>query len=401
MSSSHDFDAEGIVFVDSDEEVRIQTKEVFEGRVQLLESIVDAENSVIAGEADVVFIGPSLATAEGVAEAAALSELDPQLIVILVAPIDVPGEVLRAAIRSGLSDVVEAPLTIAAVTEALSAAERISKRRAEAPPPASPKPNAEGRIITVMAAKGGSGKTVFASNVATLLARWGNPERVVIADADLQFGDVALVLQVDPKHTVVNAAKEGERLDAQFLETVLASTSSGMRVLAAPLEPAFADEVPTVIYTRILGMLREMFDYVIVDTAPSLDERLLAILDKSDIVLFVVDMDLPSVKNAKLALETLRILNYPANKIRLVLNRSNSKARLDVDEIERSLRLPISASVPSDGLLPASVNEGIPIVDSHPKSKPAKAFEDVTRLLMDSRPAAPSQDDQKKRRFGR
>lgn len=398
MSNPSDFDAEGIVFVDSDEETRRQTKEIFEGRVQLLESIAEAEDGVLSGNVDVVFIGPSLATAEGVAEASALSELVPDLVVILVAATDVPGEVLRAAIRSGLSDVVEAPLTIAAVTEALRAAERTSRRKAAAAPEA-PKPLSEGRIITVMAAKGGSGKTVFASNVATLLARWGDAGRVVIADADFQFGDVALVLQVDPKHTVVNAAKEGERLDNQFLETVLATHSSGMRVLAAPLEPAFADEVPTVTYTRILGMLREMFDYVVVDTAPSLDERLLAILDKSDVVLFVVDMDLPSVKNAKLALETLRILNYPSNKIKLVLNRSNSKARLDVDEIERSLRLPISASVPSDGLLPASINEGIPIVESHPKSKPAKAFEDVTQIVMDTR--QPSQDENKKRRFGR
>jgi pilus assembly protein CpaE len=398
LSNENDFDAEGILFVDPDEEVRRQTKAVFEGRVQLLESIADAENSVISGDADVVFIGPSLATAEGIAEAAALAELEPELIVVLVAPADVPGDVLRAAIRSGLDDVVEAPLTIAAVTEALKSAERSHRRRAEtAPEPHAPV--TEGKIITVMAAKGGSGKTVFASNVAALLARWGDAERVVIADADLQFGDVALVLQVDPKHTVVNAAKEGERLDNQFLETVLATHSSGMRVLAAPLEPAFADEVPTVTYTRILSMLREMFDYVVVDTAPSLDERLLAILDKSDVVLFVVDMDLPSVKNAKLALETLRILNYPANKIRLVLNRSNSKARLDVDEIERSLRLPISASVPSDGLLPASINEGIPIVESHPKSKPARAFEDVTRIVMESRQQA--HEGQKRRRFGR
>jgi pilus assembly protein CpaE len=399
LSNSIDFDAEGIVFVDPDDEIRRHTKEVFEGRVQLLESIADAEQSVINGDADVVFIGPSLATSEGVAEAAALSELDPELTVVLVAPAEVPGEVLRAAIRSGLDDVVEAPLTIAAVTESLRAAERTQRRRVKTPPERGPVP-ADGRVITVMAAKGGSGKTVFASNVAMLLARWGDPTRVVIADADLQFGDVALVLQVDPKHTVVNAAKEGERLDSQFLETVLATHASGMRVLAAPLEPAFADEVPTVTYTKILTMLREMFDYVIVDTAPSLDERLLAILDKSDLLLFVVDMDLPSVKNAKLALETLRILNFPASKIRLVLNRSNSKARLDVDEIERSLRLPISAAVPSDGLVPASVNEGIPIVESHPKSKPARAFEDVARLLMETR-TQPSQDEQKKRRFGR
>ena len=398
MSSEQDFDAEGIVFVDTDEDERLQTKAIFEGRIDTADSMDEVTRAVAAGEADVVFVGPSFATAEGLEEAATLFDVDPGLIVILVAPADVEGSVLRAAIRSGISDVLEAPLTISTVTDALREAERTQNRRRKVPTTEPAPPRSEGRIVTVMAAKGGSGKTVVASNVATLLARWGDPARVVIADADLQFGDVALVLQVDPKHTVVNAAKEGERLDTEFLDSVLASHSSGLRVLAAPLEPAFADEVPSPRYTRILEMLRDSFDYVVVDTAPSFDERLLSILDKSDIVLFVVDMDLPSVKNAKLALETLRILNYPANKIRLVLNRSNSKARLDVDEIERSLRLPISASVPSDALLPASVNEGVPIVESHPKSKPAKAFEEVTRLVMEGRH---TQEDSKRKRFGR
>ncbi len=398
MSSEQDFDAEGIVFVDTDEDERLQTKAIFEGRIDTADSMEDVARAVGAGETDVVFVGPSFATAEGLEEAAALLDTEPGLIVILVAPANVEGSVLRAAIRSGISDVLEAPLTIPAVTDALREAERTQNRRREAPQAEPGPPPREGKIITVMAAKGGSGKTVFASNVAMLLARWGDPQRVVIADADLQFGDVALVLQVDPKHTVVNAAKEGDRLDAQFLDSVLASHTSGLRVLAAPLEPAFADEVSSRAYTRILEMLSDSFDYVVVDTAPSLDERLLAILDKSDVVLFVVDMDLPSVKNAKLALETLRVLNYPANKIKLVLNRSNSRARLDVDEIERSLRLPILASVPSDGLLPASVNEGVPIVESHPRSKLAKAFEDVARLVLEGRHA---QDDAKPKRFGR
>lgn len=398
MSSEQDFDAEGIVFVDTDEDERLQTKAIFEGRIDTADSLEDVARAVAAGETDVVFVGPSFATAEGLEEAAALLDTEPGLILILVAPANVEGSVLRAAIRSGISDVLEAPLTIPAVSDALREAERTQNRRREAPQAEPGPPPREGKIITVMAAKGGSGKTVFASNVAMLLARWGDPQRVVIADADLQFGDVALVLQVDPKHTVVNAAKEGDRLDTQFLESVLASHASGLRVLAAPLEPAFADEVSSLAYTRILEMLRDSFDYVVVDTAPSLDERLLAILDKSDVVLFVVDMDLPSVKNAKLALETLRVLNFPANKIKLVLNRSNSRARLDVDEIERSLRLPILASVPSDGLLPASVNEGVPIVESHPKSKLAKAFEDVARLVLEGRHG---QDDAKRKRFGR
>ena len=110
-------------------------------------------------------------------------------------------------------------------------------------------------------------------------------------------------------------------------------------MLAAPLEPALADEVSTPVVVRTLGMLRRMFDYIVIDTAPFLDEPVLSIFERSDVVLLVVDMDLPSVKNAKLALDTLRLIKFPFEKIKLVLNRHNSKARLDVGEMERSLGL--------------------------------------------------------------
>jgi pilus assembly protein CpaE len=396
-SNAPDFETDGIVVVDADDDFLQQSKQVFEGRVATAPSLEGLDELVIAGDVDVILLGPSFADEDGIASAANLLDVDPDLVMVLVASPDVNNTVLRAAIRSGLSDVIEAPLTFAAVTETLRQAERSMRRRSEAPTEA-PVPHVEGRIVTVMAAKGGSGKTVVASNVAAVLVNWIEPSRVCIVDADLQFGDIALVMQIDPKHTVVNAAKEGDSLDSAFLDTVLATHESGMRVLAAPLEPAFADEVSTAQLVNILAMLKKDFEYVVVDTAPALDDRLLAILDVSDTVLFVVDMDLPSVKNAKLALETLRILNYPANKIKLVLNRSNSKARLDVDEIERSLRLPISADIPSDGLVPASVNEGIPIVESHPKSKPAKAFEEVAKLVLSSDDAAKRRS--RRRRFG-
>ena len=203
-------------------------------------------------------------------------------------------------------------MTTTAVTEALKTAERTQRRRVK-PAPEVRKPSAEGRIITVMAAEGGSGKTSLRlkrCHPARPVGQSGAGSHCRCRSAIRRRG---LVLQVDPKHMLVNAAKEGEKLDTQFLETILATHSSGMRVLAAPLEPASRRSAHGDLH-QDPRMLREMFDYVIVDTAPSLDERLLAILDKSDVVLFVVDMDLPSVKNAKLALETLRILNYPATR---------------------------------------------------------------------------------------
>lgn len=170
-----------------------------------------------------------------------------------------------------------------------------------------------------------------------------------------------------------------------------------MRVLAAPLEPAFADEVSTAAMTEILQMLRSMFEYVVVDTASLLDELLLAVLERSDQVLMVVDMDLTSVKNAKLALETLRLLKFPASKISIILNRGNARVRLDSSEIERSLQMKVAASIPSDAMVPASVNEGVPVVVSNPKSRVAKGFESLLRVVLGAKTA--SGGDAKRRWF--
>jgi len=206
---------------------------------------------------------------------------------------------------------------------------------------------------------------------------------VVIMDADLQFGDVCISLQVEPQHTIVDAARDIEKLDEALLDSLLATHTSGMRVLSAPLEPSLADEISTQVVVKTLGMLKRMFDYVVIDTAPFLDEPVLSILERSDVVLLVVDMDLPAVKNAKLALDTLKLIKFPFEKIQLILNRVNSKARLDINELERSLGLEVQAAVSSDKLVPRSVNEGDPIVSLYPRSRPAKDLRAVAALVLD------------------
>jgi pilus assembly protein CpaE len=231
-----------------------------------------------------------------------------------------------------------------------------------------------------MSAKGGSGKTVTATNVALLLTRFED-RKVALVDADLQFGDVCLVLQLEPRFTLVNAAHEMHHLDAALLDSLLTEHPSGLKVMAAPLEPAFADDISTASLITVVELLKQSFDYVVVDTASLLDELLLSLLEKADIILQVVDMDLPSVKNAKLALETLRLLKFQTNKVKLVLNRSNARARLDDKEIEGALKMEISAAIPSDGAVAASMNEGRPVVESAPRSRVAKGFESVAELV--------------------
>lgn len=372
----------GIVIVDDDDDFLDEAKRLFDGRVPTLRTLADAQRSVEAGDVDLVMLGPSFAHEAGLQEVGLLLELDPDLAMVLVAG-TITAPLLRTAMRAGLKDVIEAPLTVQSVTDALGQVERKVRRQRPSTPPTEPyaAPRGEGKVVTVMSAKGGSGKTVTATNLAMLLAQRHDPARVCIVDADLQFGDVCLVLQLEPKLTIVNAAHELHRLDEPLLESLLTTHPSGLRVLAAPLEPAFADEISTAAMTEIITKLRGMFDYVIVDTASLLDELLLSLLERADQVLFVLDMDLPSVKNAKLALETLRLLKFPASKVQLVLNRSNARARLDEKEIERSLKLKISAAIPSDGMVPASINEGRPVVESAPRSRVAKGFDTVYDLV--------------------
>lgn len=396
-------DGRGIVVVDDDDQFLNEAKRLFDGRVPTDRTMADVERRVEDSEIDLVILGPSHAHEEAMSQAGELVAADPELGVVLVAEA-VTAPLLKSALRNGLTDVIEAPLTVEKVEEAIGQIDRLQRRRAATALPSEPyaaEPQV-GTVVTVMSAKGGSGKTVFATNVAMVLGKLSSPEDVVMVDGDLQFGDVCLVLQLEPKFTIVNAAHDLRDLDESMLDSLLTKHSSGMRVLAAPLEPAFADEISTAAITEIVEKLRGMFKYVVIDTASMLDELLLSLLERADKVLFIVDMDLPSVKNAKLALETLRLLKFPASKIQIVLNRSNAKARLDEKEIERSLKMKIMATVPSDGIVPASVNEGRPVVESTPKSKVAKGFESVAKLVAGGKPAPSSEtstDKSGKRRW--
>ena len=368
-----------LLVVDEDASFIDEAKQLFDGRLPTVRSITEAVATTESGDLRMVLIGPSIANEEGIDAVRTLRNEDPSLILIAVAD-QVTSGLLRAAMRAGISEVIEAPLTEEKIEEAIKQfANDVLKRKVAAVVPVATHKD-EGQVIVVMSAKGGSGKTVVATNLAILLTRFED-KRVALVDADLQFGDVCLVLQLEPRFTLVNAAHELHHLDSQLLESLLTDHPTGLKVMAAPLEPAFADDISTESLITVVTLLRETYDYVIVDTASMLDELLLSLLEKADVILQVVDMDLPSVKNAKLALETLRLLKFPTSKVKLILNRSNAKARLDDKEIEGALKMSISAAIPSDGAVAASMNEGRPVVESAPKSRVAKGFESVAELI--------------------
>jgi pilus assembly protein CpaE len=381
-----------ILVVDTDTAAMDNVASLLDGhKVYTVRNISDGQRKLVEEGIELALIGPGFAHEAGVNEASLLLDIQPALPIVLVAD-GLTTDVLRAAIRVGFKDVVDTPLTAPKIESMLGHIEK-----AEAMVGQELKPRARiGKVITIMSPKGGAGKTMTSSNVGLALAMMsGQPERVVIMDADLQFGDICISLQVEPQHTIVDAARDIEKLDEQLLDSLLATHSSGLRVLSAPLEPSLADEVSTQVVVKTLGMLKRMFDYVIIDTAPFLDEPVLSILERSDVVLLVVDMDLPAVKNAKLALDTLKLIKFPFEKIKLILNRVNSKARLDIHELERSLGLEVQAAISSDKLVPRAVNEGEPVVSLYPRSRVAKDLRGVASLVLDGEAVDEPQEEKR------
>lgn len=389
-------DRAGVVLViDTDDGFLKAASELLADEKHLVvRSMNEAKGTVDKEDISLVIIGPSYAHEAGIGEGSLLLDADSDLPIILVSE-DLGMDVLRAALRAGYKDVIDVPLTSKNVEDALATVARKSGRGEPTP---APKPQG-GKVITIMSPKGGAGKTMTSTNVSVSLAQWTKPNSVVVMDADLQFGDICISLQIEPRHTIVDVARDIDKLDEALMQSLLSKHPSGLQVLSAPLEPSLADEISTQVVVKTLSMLKGMFDYVVVDTAPFLDEPVLSILERSDHVLLVVDMDLPSVKNAKLALDTLRLIKFPFEKIQLVLNRVNSKARLDVGELERSLGLEVKAAISSDKLVPRAVNEGEPVVSLYPRSRVARDLRGVARLVAGDVAAEEPADDKGRRWF--
>jgi pilus assembly protein CpaE len=245
-----------------------------------------------------------------------------------------------------------------------------------------------GRVITVSSTKGGSGKSVVATNLAVSLAR-RTSRPVVLIDGDLQFGDVAVMMRLVASHTLVDAVSAQGRLDAQFLQSLLARhEASGLLILPAPLEPSFAERVSGADMVRIVEILQSFCAYVVIDTPAQFNDVVLALIEHSDHVLMVAGMDIPNIKNTKLGLQTLRMIGVPEEKLLLLLNRANSKVQLDVAEVERTLGIKAGCLIPSDIVVTQTVNKGVPVVLDAPRSEVARAFERLAGLFCDG-PAAP------------
>jgi pilus assembly protein CpaE len=284
-----------------------------------------------------------------------------------------PNGFLRRAFEAGADDIVMLPASRDQVRFEIQ--KLIARKQGSETPVAKD----DSRLVCVLGPKGGTGKTLTATNLAVCLAQRG--ARVALVDLDLQFGDVALCLGLPPERTVYDLAQSPGALDYDKLDAFLAMHSSGVRTLIAPRRPDQASAVGAELLREVYSIVRSTFDWVVVDTPPGFTAEVITSIDSSTDVVMVGMLDSLSLKNTKLGLETLELMKYDPDRIYLLLNRAHSRVGISQSDVEAVLGRTPDVFIPSDREIPRTVNEGIPIVIARPQSEPAEAFGRLVDLL--------------------
>jgi pilus assembly protein CpaE len=297
---------------------------------------------------------------------------------------------LDQALDADVSDVLLLPQLVENVVFAIRKATHSGRRHATS--------NAggarHGKIVTVFSPKGGTGKTVTATNLATACAKFEG-RKTLLLDLDLQFGDAAIMLGVEPEKTIYDLVVAPGELDSEKLAGYITKHACGLSILPAPLRPEDAELVTEAKIGRLLEVARTSYDVIIVDTSPFFHGPMLATLDQTDELLLVCSLDVPTIKNVRLSLQTLELLSFPMKKVHVVLNRANSKVGMKEGEVETALERKVRYQVPSDRAVPLSINRGTPVVLADPGADFSIAMRDVAKAVANPEPERQA----KRRRF--
>jgi Flp pilus assembly CpaE family ATPase len=237
-----------------------------------------------------------------------------------------------------------------------------------------------GRVITVFSPKGGTGKTVVSTNLAAAFSQ-REGKRSLLLDLDLQFGDSAIALGIEPEKTIYDLVVAPGELDVEKLAGYVSRHPSGLDILAAPMRPEDAELVTEAKIVSLLEVVRSSYDTIVVDTSPFFHGPMLATLDRTDELLVLCGLDVPTLKNVRIALQTLEMLSFPTKRIRYVMNRVNANVGLKTHEVEESLKVKVASELPMDRRVQVCVNRGEPIVLAEPRTDFSKALAALAEMV--------------------
>jgi len=324
---------------------------------------------------DLVIIGPDtpLVMATELAERYRVDR--PSLSVLLLRR-RVEVQVLSEALRAGIREVIladDAQALLDACTRAQAVSQQIRRldHRAEV--------EGDGKVIMVFSAKGGCGKTTVATNLAGSLSQLGRG-RVCLVDLNLEFGDVGIALQVEPVRTISDILGMQGSLDRRAMESLVIGYREGLDLLLAPLQPADAEFITAPLVGEVLAILAQMYEFVVVDTPPTLNDVVLRCFDVADSNLLLTSLDMLSLKNLKVTLDALDVLGYPRSRWKIVLNRCDSKVGLSPQDVEEAVGLPITTRLPSSKDLPSALNGGVTLSLERPRHPFSRAMRALAEM---------------------
>jgi pilus assembly protein CpaE len=238
-----------------------------------------------------------------------------------------------------------------------------------------------GKVITFYSPKGGSGCTTLATNLAVCLNN--EDTSVVIVDANLQFGDVAVFLNEQGKFSILDLAPRADELDQEIVNSVTVRHSqSGIKILSAPMKPEQSDMVTAEQFAKVIRYLRSMYSYIIIDTATALQNITASAINNSDLLVLLTTQDIPSIKNSRLFLDEIDALGFERRRIIFVMNKFDKRIGITPEKVSENLKQEITAVIPIEERVIVSVNRGIPflLVDkSRPLSRSILSLAEVVR----------------------
>jgi pilus assembly protein CpaE len=317
---------------------------------------------------------------DGLPQDLRLALADPHGPAVIVLTDGHPAIWFQEALALGVDDVIVLPQPPSALgLAAAKACAMRSRRSAAASAGAAVKAYRDAHIVSVFSTKGGSGKTVIATNLAVAFARQGR--RTLLMDFDLHSGDDALVLGLSPRWTILDLVQSPGDLDAEKLAGFVTRHQSGVDLLPAPTRPDEEELVSVDRLEPLIEIARESYDVVVIDTSSLFSPATLLAIDNTDTLILVGASDVPTIKSLKIALETLDLLELSVKDIRIVMNRSGAKVGLEDRDVERTLRREITYTISSDKAIPVSVNRGQPVVIDAPKSRVARSLFEMAASL--------------------
>jgi len=393
-----------VIVVDQDQAARSEVQKMLalSGFAVLGEAGYGIEAVSLAKETepDIIVIALEEPVVRALQTVEAVADLLPQSPVVAYSSIKDPTS-MRKAMLAGVADYLVTPVREEDLINSIHAVLANEERKRARIAGETDEPVACGTVLTVFGAKGGIGKTTISTNLATAIVQ-KTGQSVALVDLDTRFGDVAILMDIPVERSIADLALPEEEINREMLADCLYTHNTGVTILPAPVRPTDWRNVHAGHIERVVTLLAQTYDYVILDTPGTFNDIVARALELATLVLLVATVDMASLKDTLLALDMLRSWNFPQEKVKLVINSTNEATNVQPQEVKRMLGRDVFWSIPYDRNISTSTQLGMPVVVAKPTTKAAESLVELAFVLSGVRQQqAPQPQKQARGLFGK